>query len=97
MPVMGRESAVGGGVAVGLLGPVEIGPAGGVMTPVAPPRLRVLLGLRGVVAGRVVTAEALVDGVWGRSGRRAGRRTCTPWYTSCGGGWPRWSRAGERR
>ena len=50
---------------VALLGPVEIGPAGGVMTPVAQPRLRVLLGLLGVAAGRMVTAEALVDGVWG--------------------------------
>ena len=65
MPVMGRESAVGGGVAVALLGPVEIGPPGGVMAGVAQPRLRVLLGLLGVAAGRVVTAEALVDGVWG--------------------------------
>ena len=48
-----------------LLGPVEIGPAGGVLTPVAQPRLRVLLGLLGVAGGRVVTAEALVDGLWG--------------------------------
>ncbi len=48
-----------------LLGPVEIGPAGGVMTPVAQLRLRVLLGLLGVAGGRVVAAEALVDGVWG--------------------------------
>jgi DNA-binding SARP family transcriptional activator len=52
-------------VVVGLLGPVEIGPAGGVMAPVAQPRLRVLLGLLSVVAGRVVTAESLVDGLWG--------------------------------
>ena len=50
---------------VGLLGPVEIGPAAGVMAPVAQPRLRVLLGLLGVAAGRVVSTEALVDGVWG--------------------------------
>jgi len=50
---------------VALLGSVEIGPAGGVMTPVAQPRLRVLLGLLGVAWGRVVTAEALVDGLWG--------------------------------
>src|SRR5271157_531641 len=50
---------------VALLGSVEIGPAGGVMTPVAQPRLRVLLGLLGVAGGRVVTAEALVDGLWG--------------------------------
>src|SRR5271165_5450444 len=35
------------------------------MTPVAQPRLRVLLGLLGVAGGRMVTAEALVDGLWG--------------------------------
>ena len=35
------------------------------MTPVARPRLRVLLGLLAVAGGRMVTAEALVDGVWG--------------------------------
>ena len=64
MPVMGSD-AVSGGLLVGLLGPVEIGRAGGVMAPVAQPRLRVLLGLLGVAAGRVVSAEALVDGVWG--------------------------------
>ncbi len=50
---------------VGLLGPVEIGPAGGAMAPVPQPRLRVLLGLLGVAGGRMVTAEALVDGLWG--------------------------------
>ena len=64
MPVMGGDRA-DAGLVVGLLGPVEIGPAGGVMTPVAQPRLRVLLGLLGVAGGRVVTAEALVDGLWG--------------------------------
>ena len=53
------------GLAVALLGPVEIAPAGGVLTPVAQPRLRVLLGLLGVAQGRVVTGEALVDGLWG--------------------------------
>ena len=63
MPVMGGDPA--GGVAVALLGSVEVGPAGGVMAPVAQPRLRVLLGLLGVTEGRVVTAEALVDGLWG--------------------------------
>jgi Transcriptional regulatory protein, C terminal/Bacterial transcriptional activator domain len=57
-----RAAAV---LVVDLLGPVEIGPAGGPMTPVAQPRLRVLLGLLGVAGGRVVSAEALVDGVWG--------------------------------
>ena len=64
MPVMGGDRP-GGGLAVALLGPVEIALAGGVMTPVAQPRLRVLLGLLGVAQGRVVTGEALVDGVWG--------------------------------
>jgi DNA-binding SARP family transcriptional activator len=64
MPVMGADPARGG-LVVGLLGPVEIGPAGGTMTPVAQPRLRVLLGLLGMAAGRAVSTEALVDGVWG--------------------------------
>jgi hypothetical protein len=59
---MGSDAA-GTGVVVGLLGPVEIGPAGGVLAGVSQPRLRVLLGLLGVAAGRVVSAEALVDGV----------------------------------
>ena len=63
MPVMGGDPA--GGVVVALLGSVEVGPAGGVMAPVAQSRLRVLLGLLGVTEGRVVTAEALVDGLWG--------------------------------
>ena len=64
MPGMGGDAA-SARVTVGLLGPVELGPAGGVMAPVAQPRLRVLLGLLSVVAGRVVTAESLVDGLWG--------------------------------
>src|SRR5512136_407943 len=64
MPVMGGDRA-DAGLVVALLGTVEIGPAGGAMTPVAQPRLRVLLGLLGVAAGRVVSTEALVDGVWG--------------------------------
>ena len=64
MPVMGGDRP-GAGLAVALLGPVEIAPAGGVLTPVAQPRLRVLLGLLGVAQGRVVTGEALVDGLWG--------------------------------
>jgi DNA-binding SARP family transcriptional activator len=64
MPVMGGDRS-DAGLVVALLGPVEVGPAGGVISPVAQPRLRVLLGLLGVVDGRVVTAEALVDGLWG--------------------------------
>ena len=35
------------------------------MVPVAQPRLRVLLGLLGMAGGRMVSAEALVDGLWG--------------------------------
>lgn len=64
MPVMGADPARGG-LMVGLLGPVEVGPAGMAMTPVPQPRLRVLLGLLGMARGRVVTADALVDGLWG--------------------------------
>ena len=64
MAVMGGDRA-DADLAVALLGPIEIGSAGGVMTPVAQPRLRVLLGLLGVAGGRMVTAEALVDGLWG--------------------------------
>jgi predicted ATPase/DNA-binding SARP family transcriptional activator len=64
MPVMGADLA-DARLMVALLGPVELGVAGGVMAPVAQPRLRVLLGLLGVAAGRVVSAEALVDGLWG--------------------------------
>jgi DNA-binding SARP family transcriptional activator/tetratricopeptide (TPR) repeat protein len=60
---MGGDRAAAG-LVVALLGPVEIGSAGGAMTPLSQPRLRVLLGLLGVAAGRVVTTEALVDGVW---------------------------------
>ena len=64
MPVMGGDRA-DADLVVALLGPVEIGPAGGVMAPVPQPQLRVLLGILGVAAGRVVSAGALVDGVWG--------------------------------
>jgi predicted ATPase/class 3 adenylate cyclase len=64
MPVMGGDRA-DAGMVVALLGPVEVGLAGGAMTAVAQPWLRVLLGLLGAAGGRVVTAEALVDGVWG--------------------------------
>jgi len=65
MRVMGGDSGGGPGLVLRLLGPVEIGRSGGVMAPVPQPRLRVLLALLGVAAGRVVSAEALVDGVWG--------------------------------
>jgi hypothetical protein len=61
------SEAAGGGVLVGLLGPVEIGPAGGMMAEVPQPQLRVLLGLLAVAAGRVVSEPALMDGVWGEA------------------------------
>jgi tetratricopeptide (TPR) repeat protein len=64
MPGMGRD-AVDARVMVGLLGPVEIGLPGGPAAPVAQPRLRVLLGLLAVAGGRLVSTEALVDGLWG--------------------------------
>src|SRR5215472_12048765 len=64
MPVMGGDAAEAR-VMVALLGPVEIGPAGGVLAGVPQPRLRVLLGLLAVAMGWAVSAEALVDGVWG--------------------------------
>ena len=64
MPGMGRD-AVDARVMVGLLGPVEIGLSGGPAAPVAQPRLRVLLGLLAVAGGRLVSTEALVDGLWG--------------------------------
>ncbi len=63
MPVMSGDTA-GAGLMVGLLGPVEIGLAGQTMAQVPQPRLRVLLGLLGVTAGRLVSTQALVDGLW---------------------------------
>jgi DNA-binding SARP family transcriptional activator/tetratricopeptide (TPR) repeat protein len=70
---MGADPA-GAGLAVRLLGPVEIGRASGAAARVAQPQQRVLLGLLTVAAGRMVSAEALVDGVWGEewSPRREG-------------------------
>ena len=65
MRVMGGNSGGGPGLVLRLLGPVEIGRSGGVMAPVPQPRLRVLLALLGVAAGRVVSSEALVEGLWG--------------------------------
>jgi DNA-binding SARP family transcriptional activator len=59
---MGGDSKVRG-LAVGLLGSVEIGRAGGVTAPLVQPRQRVLLGLLAVAARRLVTAEALIEGL----------------------------------
>jgi DNA-binding SARP family transcriptional activator len=58
---MGGDAADGGLV---VAGPVEVGVAAGVVAPVAQPRQRALLGLVGMAAGRLISAEALVNGVW---------------------------------
>ncbi len=86
MPGMGGDAA-DARVMVGLLGPVEIGPAGGVMASVAQPRLRVLLGLLSVAAGRVVTAESLVDGLWGEEWSPGREKNLHSQVSSCDGGW----------
>ncbi len=50
---------------IGLLGPLEVTDATGRPLEVGGPRLRTLLILLALDAGRIVTAERLVDGVWG--------------------------------
>jgi hypothetical protein len=54
MPVTDSDG-VRGGLVVGLLGPVEVVAPGGGLAAVAQPSLRVLVGLLGVAAGRVVS------------------------------------------
>src|SRR5262245_4576769 len=66
----GSAGAAGGGLVVGLLGPVEVVSATGGLAGVARPMLRVLVALLGVAGGRVVPDEALVDGLWGEEGSR---------------------------
>ena len=50
---------------IGLLGPLEVTDGSGRPVEVGGTRLRTLLILLALGAGRVVTAERLVDGVWG--------------------------------
>ncbi|MFB9839746.1 AfsR/SARP family transcriptional regulator, partial [Actinoallomurus acaciae] len=50
---------------IGLLGPLEVADGAGRPVEVGGARLRTLLILLALDAGRVVTAERLVDGVWG--------------------------------
>jgi predicted ATPase/DNA-binding SARP family transcriptional activator len=52
-------------VRIGLLGPLEVADGAGRPVEVGGARLRTLLILLALDAGRVVTAERLVDGVWG--------------------------------
>ncbi|MEC3958248.1 BTAD domain-containing putative transcriptional regulator [Nocardia sp. CDC153] len=82
---------------VGLLGPVMVAAADGTRTAVGGPRVRALLGLLALEAGRVVSAGRLVDGVWGED-PPAGTgnalqtlvsrlRTAVPMVRSDGGGY----------
>jgi predicted ATPase/DNA-binding SARP family transcriptional activator len=52
-------------VRIGLLGPLEVADGAGRPVEVGGARLRALLILLALDAGRVVTAERLIDGVWG--------------------------------
>ncbi|MFT7837663.1 BTAD domain-containing putative transcriptional regulator [Saccharothrix sp. BKS2] len=61
-------------VDIRVLGPLElVGPAGPV--PLGGPRQRALLGLLALRAPRVVSQEALLDGVWGEDPPGSGVRT----------------------
>ena len=84
-----------GGLAVRLLGPVEIS-AGGWRCEHMPLGLRVLLSVLALSANRVVAAGALIEALWGEEASRARSGTCTRRCTSCGGGWPNWSQAPAR-
>ena len=53
------------GVQFRVLGPLEI-EAGGGLLELGGPRLRALLALLVIHAGRVVSLRALVDGLWGQ-------------------------------
>ena len=74
MPVMDAESGGGATVdrelVVGLLGPVELVSPGGGLTGLAQPMLRILVAMLGVMAGRAVPDEALVDALWGEEWSR---------------------------
>ena len=66
----GTAGAAGGGLVVGLLGPVEVSSPAGGLAGVGRPMLRVLVALLAVAGGRVVPDEALVDGLWGEEWSR---------------------------
>jgi predicted ATPase/DNA-binding SARP family transcriptional activator len=57
--------AGGGGVRIGMLGPFEVRDDSGRPITVGGARLRALLALLALNAGRVVTVDQLVDGLWG--------------------------------
>src|SRR5215467_10303119 len=66
----GTAGAAGGGLVVGLLGPVGVSSPAGGLAGVGRPMLRVLVALLAVAGGRVVPDEALVDGLWGEEWSR---------------------------
>jgi DNA-binding SARP family transcriptional activator len=62
--------ATGRGLVIGLLGSVEVVSPSGTLVGIAQPMLRILVAMLGVASGRVVTDEALVDGLWGEEWSR---------------------------
>jgi len=66
----GRGNAPARGLVLGLLGPVEVLSPEGSLAGLPQPMLRVLVAMLGVMAGRVVPDEALVDGLWGETWSR---------------------------
>jgi predicted ATPase/DNA-binding SARP family transcriptional activator len=54
-------------VEIAVLGPVEVRSGAGRVVPIAGARLRTLLVLLALEAGRNVSADRLIDGVWGES------------------------------
>jgi DNA-binding SARP family transcriptional activator len=62
------------GPLVSVLGPVAVGQAEDAMTPVAQQLLRVLLATLALAGGRVISVEALIDGLWGEDVSRERER-----------------------
>ena len=67
-------SAEDGGLLIGLLGPVEVRGAGKTLAGIAQPMLRTLVAMLAIAPGRVVSDEALVDGLWGEEWSRERER-----------------------
>jgi len=59
---------------VRLLGPMEVGPAAGVASPIVQPMQRILLGLLAISRGQLISTDALVDGLWGEEWSRERER-----------------------
>jgi|SRR5271165_2974340 len=67
-------SAEDGRLLIGLLGPVEVRGAGRALAGIAQPMLRTLVAMLAIAPGRVVSDEALVDGLWGEEWSRERER-----------------------